>query len=141
MDKNKNLNILLNIKNENINENEKNLLKKLMSFSLDETKDILKKIKKDYKNNCLSQFLDLNETYEYLKLQTLNFYDNFEKEKKMAYQFLNNEEEAKKAGWYDKKPNEDKLLSWAEKAYPKFDKEKWEKELDISFLIGYMKTF
>jgi len=66
-----------------------------------------------------AEYVGKNDIFEFLKEQNETTLKKIKEERERAWNFLNNEAEARKAGWFDRKQDQKKLLDWAEKAYPK----------------------
>lgn len=134
-----------------IKSEEKNLLKKQeLDFKLELTKqekDSLKNIS-TLKTKFLSLYVKSEFLMDYLNLETKNFWNKFKEEKERANNFLNNKEEAEKAGWYYNggnkqilKENEQKQFDWCNKAYPNITPDLWLIKFEEELLIAYMKSF
>lgn len=143
------LSTILEIGNGNL-EAGKDLSKYFLDLDLDKSKDILKKLEKDLKNvqktNQRKEFLarELKTALisaEYITLSNEYIKVKIKEEKERAWKFLNDKEEAEKYGWYSKKPQENLLIEWANKAYADLKLDLWETELDINLLKTYLKTF
>jgi len=52
-----------------------------------------------------------------------------------------NEEEAKKAGWYDRRQDPKKLEAWAEKAYPNINVELLEISFEKEKILEALRKF
>ena len=110
---------------------------------LDDTgvKRLSKKLKesaKEVRNGRMRKFFTSSseyinsseEAYDFIKLQNEYFYEQWAIEKEQAWAFLNDESEVEKAGWNSRKPQPEKLLEWAEKAYPKAKTDIWDVEFE-----------
>ena len=87
-------------------------------------KDEMKNIKKGKQRKLFDIGIeDIDKFINFIELQDRYVWDRMEYEKKRASDFLYNEEEARKAGWYNKKEAKDnsKLIEWADKAYPDYN--------------------
>jgi uncharacterized protein YbbC (DUF1343 family) len=121
----------------------------ILGYSEEDIKRLKKKLKetaKDVRNGRLRKFftsaeyISQEKIYQFLKLQNEYFYEQFEKEKERATKFLNNEEELINAGWLSRKPQENKLLEWAEKAYPSVNPDKWDLEFEQKLFDERLKN-
>lgn len=123
-------------------------MEKFFNLSTEEAKQLLKNLQNDVKNIqktgmrkvLACEHTTLEKCFEFCKLQNEDFYKRFNEEKERAWLFLNDKEEATKAGWYDKKCEESKLLAWANKAYPNFSEQLWANEFEQRMLIDYLKS-
>jgi hypothetical protein len=86
--------------------------------------------------------VDLIDGHRYLMLQHSYVKHEIELNRKNSWEFLNNEEEAKKAGWFNKKSKEGdpKLLEWADKAYPSINVNILQAEFDYAFALVLLKV-
>ena len=96
----------------------------------------LKESAKDVRNGRLRKFftsaeyVSLEDVFDFLSLQNEYFYEKWEEDKKQKWAFLNDESEVEKAGWNSRKPQPEKLMEWAEKAYPKAASDVWDVEFE-----------
>jgi hypothetical protein len=89
-------------------------------LSLEDLKKAMKKLEKEEKAVrkgsmrkyfFSAEYVSTEEVFEYLKLQTEYARQKLVKEKAECMTFLMNEEEARKAGWHDRKQDPQKLLN------------------------------
>jgi hypothetical protein len=106
-------------------------------------KRLTKKLKenlKDIRNGRLRKFftsaeyVEDSDIFDFLQLQNKYFYERYTEGKEKAWKFLNNEDETIKAGWYDKKPQEAKLMLWADQAYFSANPDLWDVEFEQALL-------
>ena len=96
----------------------------------------LKESAKDVRNGRLRKFftsaeyVSMENITNFLLLQNEYFYEQWAIEKETKLAFFNNESEREKAGWNSRKPQEDKLLVWADNAYPKAKSDVWDVEFE-----------
>jgi len=93
-------------------------------------KRVQKKIKENFKNTrndrpkkffLSAEYIPQKYIYDYMKEEhqyTLNIIKEI---KDNCLIFLYDDIEAKNYGWYSKKPIQEKLIEWANKAYPKIE--------------------
>lgn len=105
-----------------------------------EEKKILKQNIDELNKKSLSYNLcqDVTDSYEYLIYTNSIFKQMFEFENKRAFSFLQNKEEAEKAGWYSKNPTPKTLIEWAEKAYPYYNVPLLDTKIDLFLLQSYL---
>jgi len=116
----------------------------LQGIDLEERKKFLKSMKNDLKRARkgenrkynLHDLLNVDETYLFLRLDSLNFQNRQTLEKEQSNTFLFNEDEAKKAGWYSKKNDPIQLLKWCEQAYVNIDEKLWTAELEKELVLS-----
>jgi len=116
---------------------ERNFFKNLDDAGAKRLAKKLKESAKDVRNGRMrkfftsaSEYISFEDVYDFLKLQNEYFYEQWAFEKVNALAFLHDEEEIEKAGWNSRKPNQEKLLEWAEKAYPKAKSDIWDVEFE-----------
>ena len=118
-------------------------------MNTEKIKEVLKKLKKDLKQarksgmrkyHMVPEIIPANEVYLYMKKRNEYIFDRIKKEKERAWQKLNDEEFAKKYGWYSKKQSDQQIQKWAEEAFPQYNLDVWEIEYDIDFLIKELQN-
>ena len=126
---------LKRVVNDNLTEYDKNFILSLFEGSV---KD-LKKEMKEKEINAAPHFKASSNSYLYLV--SLNQYIGYKMKdtKEKGLKFLYNEKEAIKAGWNLRKPNQEKLMAWYEKACPKMEVIFWENEVNKNLILNYLK--
>lgn len=126
------------------------IAKDLLDLSLEDTKKLLKELEKDLKNTQIGkqkkEFLgkylkNCDKSFDFISGLNKYIAVKIQKEKERAWKFLTNKEESEKAGWFSKKPNEESLIKWGERAYPNLTLDYWETEVEVALLKSYFKTF
>jgi len=82
-----------------------------------------------------AEYVEQEDLFIFLELENKYFYEKYNEGKKLAWLFLNNEEEVKKAGWYDRKPQESKLMAWSDKAYFSAKPDLWDVEFEQELFL------
>lgn len=137
-----------------IQKEEKGLLKRLslekesMVKTLNKAqKQMLKEQLPTLKKVFLSIHLKLESIDAYFQASEADFYKRLNAENERAWAFLNNEEEAEKAGWNyagSKKSiidaNNIKQIEWCHKAYPEVVEDLWLIDFEKNLLIEFMRS-
>lgn len=119
---------------------EKDFFRNLNETELKRLGKKLKENLKDVRNGrqrkffTSAEYINSDDLFEFLTLQNKYFYEKYNEGKAEAWNFLNNEEEVIKAGWYTKKPQEAKLSVWADKAYFSAKPDLWDVEFEQTLL-------
>jgi hypothetical protein len=99
----------------------------LETCTLEELKRASKKLKEELKNTrngkqrkffLSKEYVPGEKVFDFLTEEANSTLNKIKEVREQAWLFINDEKEIEKAGWYTKKPNEAKLLEWADKAYP-----------------------
>jgi len=119
-------------------------------MNTDDIKRLSKKLKESAKEvrngkqrkffTSASEYVLSDDVFDFITLQTKYFYEKYNKVKQDSLAFLYNDEEAEKAGWNSRKPNEKKLLEWADKAYPSAKSDIWDVEFEQILFDSYLAS-
>ena len=109
----------------------------------DEIKRVRKKLKevgKDTRNGrprkffIVPDYIKEEDAFDFLIKQNDYTIERIKEIKVKGWLFLNDDEETRKGGWYDKKPNPDKQTIWAEQAFPVINVEALDLEFELKVL-------
>jgi len=102
----------------------KNYLEHCTESNLKRIGKKLKEVQKDIRNSRPKKFFLSKEyiieedVFDFLMEQNKNVLELIKEEKQKAWKYFNNEQNTIDAGWYDRKPQLQKLEKWADLAYP-----------------------
>jgi len=117
-------------------------------LSLEELKSSMKKLEKEEKRVAAGKKreyyfsadkVNVSELFNFLSEQFQFAMKKMKEEKQKCWIFVNDEAELKKAGFYDKKENPQKISAWAEKAYPKMNIELYEVQYEKEKVLEAMR--
>ena len=119
------------------------------SATIEQIKNSIEKLKKDLKQtrksgmrkyHMVPELIAQEHVFVFMKKRNEYIFNRIKKEKERAWQKLNDEEFAKKYGWYSKKQSDQQIQKWAEEAFPQYNLDVWEIEYDIDFLIKELQN-
>jgi len=118
-------------------------------LSLEELKSSMKKLEKEEKRVAAGKKreyyfsadkVETSELFDFLSEQFKFAMKKLKEEKQNCWDFMNDEAELKKAGFYDRKENPKKVAAWAEKAYPKMNVELYEVQYEKEKVLEAMRN-
>ena len=105
----------------------------------------LKEVQKDTRNGrprrffTCAEYVRQEDAFDFLKEQSKSTNRLIKEEKERAWKCLNDEKIEREGGWFDKKPNPQKLEKWAELAYPNINVEYFDSVFEMEMLEKELK--